>query len=203
VGTPRARRTEPYSPEEIAAAAAIAAALLDGSATPAAIAAILAPLLPAGIPSGSVDVPGLSRIVLRDPPEGPTPEGSGGGGLEDLARTENLLHRGFYGVAALRRLADGGSLAAEGKLFGMHQEANEARLKGARLNDAAAEKWGNLLGWHHAGTARTHRPGHEAADGKNFDVTRQPPASTGAWPAMLPFCDCTPRAPYPNGRLLN
>jgi hypothetical protein len=197
------REQQGYSPAEEAAAAAIAGLFL-GAATVsiAAVAAILVPLAPTSVSSDAVvdAAENVAKMVLRDPPD---VSGSGRGPAEDRAIVENLLHRGFYGVAAFRRLLSGKPLEDEGRFFDMHQQANDTRLKGARVNDAAADRWGSLLGWHHHGTARTHRPGHVDADRKNYDLTRLPPISTGGWPGTLPGCDCSPAAPYPGAPLLN
>ena len=171
------------------------------------VTALLATLVPASLPAAlraSVSA-SVATFVLRGNPK---PSGSSGAVL--AARRENLLRRGRYAIEAVKRLS-GAVLADEDGLsealsrervhFRRHLLASETRLWGARLNEAAASRWGPVLGWRHKGTSATHRPAHEKADGSNYLIDR-PPRSTGGLPATLPHCDCLPGPPIRGARLL-
>lgn len=195
-----------YTEQEILVAALVAQAVAEG-ASAGTVAALLAPLLVATASTEGVALMAARLALGEDPPEPARPSA---GEAERRAALDNLLFRAFYAVSALKRLAAAGTegpdslafaLARERVHAGAHVRASEARIRGARLNDAAAEKWGDTLGWAHTKVAQTHRPEHEAAHGKNFSVSN-PPLSTGGLPATLPGCDCVPRAPYPGAEMV-
>lgn len=198
--------------EEIAAAIAL---ILAGQVVPevgvvAAIAALLT-LLP-GIPEaddtegteGSVSR-SVARLVVRD-----TPATSRRSGAEVRTSVSNLSYRAHYAIEAVKRVAErvrsGESIAeafqGERRFYTQHLEANRRRVSAARMNDAAAERWGPVLSWNDTGRAKTHRPAHLAASGANFDL-RSPPAATGfKLPGEEPNCDCVAGPPIQGARLL-
>jgi hypothetical protein len=173
--------------------------VLPPSTTPlAAISALLLLLPGLSGASGASVANAAARLVALDPPA--LPEEAG---VLRAATLSNLSHRGHYAVAAFRRLA--GSVARgddlrqarrkEARFFAQHREAERMRTAGARLNDAAAERWGPILSWNDTGKAKTHRPSHLAADGKNYDVRRPPRSTGGILPGQAPNCDCVPGPP--------
>lgn len=126
------------------------------------------------------------------------------------ALTNNSGYQALYAIAAVRRIAravEGGddlgdALSREKHNHDLHVNAIETRNRGAKLNVAAAERFGNVLNWNHTGTARTHRHPHVAADGKNYNIF-EPPASTDYMlPGMEPNCDCVPAAPVQGAGVL-
>ncbi|MCL6437224.1 MAG: hypothetical protein K6T51_01325 [Rubrobacteraceae bacterium] len=162
----------------------------------AALAALLAMLAPA---LSSDDAGFLAHLILKRPPKILRETQWG---VQKRTYEQNLAYRAHYAAAAARRLASGESdRAREERFFAQHLAAEEARVKSARMAEAAADRWGPLLGWIHTNTAKTHRPSHIAADGANFDV-RYPPVSTGGLPGTLPHCDCIAGPPTPGARML-
>jgi hypothetical protein len=197
--------------------AAEIAALIAAGSTPSAIALVLLPLLPAALlrtpdlAAGAAE--SAAGLVLVNPPE--TPARSEG--ARSAAAVENLIYRGFYAIAAARRLGsallgDPGDIPATERLrealkkeaghLGAHREASERRRKAAAMVDGAAALYGPVLSWNHGAPERP-RPNHAAADGFNFRADRSPPAFTGAYPGALPGCTCLPGPPRPGARLLN
>lgn len=190
-------------------AAAIALILMGEASVPdsedaiAALLALLAPTFLAPALRG-----GLSRetasLVLRDPLPPP-----GGGNVLLAASRAEFTYRAAYGLAALGRLVEtvigGQGLSAwrksEAGYFTAHMDASETRLAGARLNDAAASRYGNVLSWNHGPNGPNDRPHHANAHGANFDATR-PPKETQGLPSMLPHCNCSPGPPRRGARML-
>lgn len=125
-----------------------------------------------------------------------------------MPRVENLIHRAHFAIEATRRVTQrviGGrgvaqSVRMEARNFAMHLQANRRRDAAFKMVEAAAELHGNILGWQH-GDPREPRPAHLAADGKNF-IRGRVPASTGAYPGVLPGCTCSVVAPFDNGETL-
>lgn len=202
------RQRQPQQPSEVpqqqppgasaAAAAEIAALLLAGGATTTSVAAILLPFAAGGMAVADA-INRIAEMVLEDPPI----FSSQAGQLERRASLENLLLRGFYGIAATRRLAVsedlGKALDKERGYFARHNEARQRNLEGARQADGARNLYGDLVSWNHGATRTPEepRPNHVAADGKNWDMRRGIPVSTGALPGTLPHCTCAfgpPRA---------
>jgi hypothetical protein len=196
------------SEEEVAAA--IAAILAGQLALPAGVTLLAAittllgalPDAPDG-PVTAATARAAARLVLEDPPKPP-----GRSEALRVAYADNLLYRAWYGVNAAKRLAasvsEGDDLRAalskELAHYHRHREANAARTAGAKLNAAAAERWGPVLSWNHSGKEH-FRPHHKAADGKNYRVDR-PPVSTEGLPGTLLHCGCAPGPPKPNGEML-
>lgn len=108
--------------------------------------------------------------------------------------------RAMYILAAVRRLGRGGSAKAERTLFKAHLAAEKRRYEAARAVDAAAAKWGPVLGWWSERDDRT-TPACFAAHGANFSALR-PPAI--GWPGTIHAgqCRCKPVAPWPGGDML-
>jgi hypothetical protein len=197
---------EDSAEEGIAAAIALIlagqATLPDGMAPAAAIALLLARL------PGLLEE-GVSAAVaaLVTGPQIPKPTGSA---AILAARASNISYRAHYAIGAAKRVAagvgEGKSIAeavrAERKYLRQHLEASRTRLAGARLNEAAAERWGPILSWNHTGRTETHRPSHVAADGANYRMGSAPAATGGMLPGQAPNCDCIPGPPIPNGRML-
>lgn len=202
----RAQQPPPQQPEgnaDAVAAAAIAALILAPQPlTVPVMATALLPVMPGWIlalPELAADVAeGAAALTLADPPS----LLPGAGELELRASLENLLLRGFYAIAAVRRLSAAvrgpsgtprerlsRALTAERRHLAAHMEARAKNLEGARSMDRARELYGNVLSWNHGETRTPSDPrlDHVGADGKNFDVTRGPPVSTGAWPGVLPL----------------
>lgn len=204
---PRAQQQPPQQPEgnaDAVAAAAIAALILAPQPlTVPVMATALLPVMPGWIlalPELAADVAeGAAALTLADPPS----LLPGAGELELRASLENLLLRGFYAIAAVRRLAQAvrdpsgtparerlsKALTAERRHLTAHIDARAKNLEGARKTDRARELYGDVLSWNHGETRTPSDPrlDHVSADGKNFDVTRGPPVSTGAWPGVLPL----------------
>lgn len=109
--------------------------------------------------------------------------------------------RAMYVLAASRRLASGGTVDAERRLYGAHQAAESRRHQAAGRVDAAAAKHGPILGWWSERDDRT-TPACFAAHGANFSA-QHPPAI--GWPGTIHagFCRCKPVAPWPQGDFLD
>ncbi len=191
-------------------AAAIAAILIArGVGMVAAIAAEIARLLPASLAGAlraslSLDV---AEVVVADPVEPPRGvNGNVGAYMEEVA------YRAMYGVKAAQRLggaaisgeqgALGRAWEREGNLYRRHREAQDRRQRGRALNEAAADRFGPILSWRHTGEAKTHRPAHVRANGKNYDVRNPPRATDGMLPGQAPSCDCIPGPPIRGARIL-
>lgn len=127
----------------------------------------------------------------------------------------NLMRRAQFVVTAARRIAAalrlarsrgellGSALASavslEKRYYGQHLQAIIQRMQAASRADAAADKYGDLLGWY---TIRDSRTSAEclAADGKNFRVTSMP--LIGFPGAVHPGCRCYPGPPHTGARIL-
>lgn len=205
------------SPTEEERAAAIAA-LLGGIVTVqtvealvSAIASLLARL--PGLPSEASDLgDDVTRRVARLVVEGRQ------GLREDMdspreasatlrhTHIDNLIHRAHYAINATKRVVTAEDVrkgfTVERRFFLQHREAERVRTAGAKLNEAAAERWGPILSWNDTGKAKTHRPSHLAADGKNYDVRRPPTSTGGVLPGQALHCDCVPGPPKQNAEVL-
>lgn len=123
---------------------------------------------------------------------------------------EELTYRGLYTLSAARRLGSAvlkpetrekerakalkSALDSEKRNFGRHLDSAKQRERGRERMRDARRRYGDVLSWHHLGTAKTHRPSHLKAAGKNFHADRVPKL-TGVFPGMKPGCDCVPGAP--------
>lgn len=180
--------------------------LPEGTTLAAAVAALL--LMLPDAPEAPVAEPvaeAVAGLVVRDQP--PIPDAPV---ATQKAYRQNVAFRAHYAVNAVRRVAVdvvGGrslaeSIAAERSNWQAHLDASETRLTGARLNDAAAERWGPELGWYDTGRATTHTHEHQMASGNNYRVDIPPKETDGYLPAQRYKCDCVPGPPHENGRLL-
>lgn len=197
-----------HSEEEIAAAIALVladdASVLPAGVTPLAAISALLGLLP-GAPEDSVR-DAAARLIVED-----TRPDIGETGTLRRAHMINLVYSAHYVINAMRRLgtkvSEGESLhkalVNEGRYLQQHRQANEARVAGARINAAAVERWGPILGWHHTNKASTHRPSHVKADGANYRPDSPPRSTEGMLPGMALHCDCVPGPPKPNARILD
>lgn len=209
-------RKSSYSPREVAAASAIATLFAGGStaATVSSIASILLPLVPSSLVSRPDDAASVVELVARQTVQQP-PDASRvaiAGPIERAMTTERLLYRGFYAVAALRRVSKGAlggpdelrqAVRRERGYFLGHREQSDRRVVGGRSVDAARELYGVELGWYHLNPTMDPRPHHLRAHGKNFraDVL-VPPISTGAWPGVENNCGCVAGPPHVDGELM-
>lgn len=131
------------------------------------------------------------------------------GKAERATRLENVLRRAYYAIAATKRIGGatlGGkplteATKAERPHLQAHRRAGKERLAGAKMNDAASERWGDVLSWHHGPVTHASRHNHVAASGKNYRVSK-PPTSTEGLPGTLPGCGCTPSSPMPGAPLI-
>lgn len=207
--TPQAKPRQPQNSPSEATEAEIAAAIaliLAGQvvvvSAVGAIAALLA-LIP-DLPEDDVSTP-VARMVSRIGRDTPN-------ALEGnlRANASNLSYRAHYAIEATKRIAGKvkngdalrDALSAERTYLRQHLEASEVRTNGAALNEAAARRFGPLLGWVHTGRTHTHRPSHVAANGANYRIDRPPQATEGMLPGQALHCDCVPGPPFPNGRML-
>lgn len=205
---------EGYSAQERATAAEIAAMLLAG-ATVSSVALALVELLPVGLAgddglAGDV-LEGVARRVLIGLPD----ESNFGsvGPVEQSARTERLVRRGFYAVAALRRVAGaalrGGpsglskQLSLERSYLSGHVRQGDRLVEGARQIDVVRDLYGDVAGWYHLNPTLDPRPHHLRAHGKNFRIDGLlPPIETGAWPATELYCGCVAGPPHRDAELM-
>jgi hypothetical protein len=211
-------RANSYTPEEQRVAAEIAGLLLAGGgvAAASAVAPLLLPLLPTALlanPTLSADVTAATaRQVVAGPIGAPRPGEGPLGLLERTSMAEALLYRGFYAVAALRRIVAGAldspeamraAVDLETHYFAAHTEARHKWITGARQTDSARDMYGVVVGWYHLNPTEDPRPDHMEAHGNNFraDVPT-PPASTGVWPGVLLHCGCVAGPPWRDGNLL-
>lgn len=212
----RASSVKDYTPREIAAASAIAT-LFSGGTTTATVSSIASILLPL-VPKRLIGNPGLAanvvELVARQTVED-SPDASRiavAGPLERVAQTERLLYRGFYAVAALRRIA---TAALEGReeliaaarrergYFRGHVEQSNRRVVASRQVDSARELYGVVVGWYHLNPTLDPRPDHVEAGSKNFRADLfLPPVTTGVWPGVLNHCGCVAGPPHQDAELM-
>lgn len=204
--SPSEGKPRPTEAEIAAAIALILAGQVVVTSATGAIAALLA-LIP-GLPDlgeDDVSVP-VARMVSRIRAD--VPNASEG---QIRANASNLSYRAHYAIEAIKRIAGKvkneeplrDALRAERTYLRQHLEASEARTNGAALNEAAARRFGPVLGWVHTGRTHTHRPSHVAANGANYRIERPPAATEGMLPGQALHCDCVPGPPFPNGRMLS
>lgn len=208
----QAQAQQQQSSLESQIAAAIALVLAGRAAPdvePAVVIASLLRLLPR-VPETDEDgtvTSTVARLVVRHRPrlvERPAASAA------RRASTQNLSYRAHYAIEADKRVAErvfsgegvAGALEGERRHFLQHLEANRARSAGAKLNDAAAERWGPLLSWNHPGKTDTHRPSHVAANGANYRIDAPPVSTDGLLPGMALHCECVPGPPIQGARLL-
>lgn len=202
--------------------AAIAALLLTAP-KPGELAAALLALLPAGLlarfPSlGAQAALTAARLVLSTVD---VPEPANRRSRERTATTGETLgivaggdSRGeavfsaLYGVNAARRLFRGredfaAALDQERGYLALHRQAKERRVKAQRVADAMVDLYETtVFGWLH-GDPKEPRLNHVAASGKNLDLSKPIPISTGALPGALPHCTCSLVPAFSNATLLD
>jgi len=153
--------------------------------------------------------------VLSMVTEKPHPVAGAGGQASAQVSRLNAARRAQYVLAATRRVltavkeagAKGGSpgtalrdaLATERGYYQLHLAAMANRAAAAAETDAAAAKYGDLLGWKSVLDSRTSAE-CRAAHGKNYLASRMP--DIGFPGAVHPSCRCLPSAPWPGGKLL-
>lgn len=152
-------------------------------------------LVPLGFPAAAVGQ--ATALILELPP--PDVDVSPETAAHAMARTA-AARRAMYLLEAVRRLASGGSLADEKRFFDLHRKAEKARREAAKQVDAAAAKFGPVLGWRAVMDSRT-TPECKAAHGHNFRAA-VPPAI--GYPGTLHAgnCRCLPGAPFPGAKML-
>lgn len=176
-----------------------------------AIAALLLMLAPAALAatlaaSASLEV---AALMLLDPPKP-----SRAGAAQIAASRDEWLYRAWYGINAFKRVAGallrgggepfgerlGKAMRAERRYFDAHRLAGKRRMSAARLADAAAERYGPILGWH-AMLDEDTTPECREAHGKNFDV-RNPPAIGLPGTLHGGRCRCSAGAPFQGAEML-
>lgn len=207
-------RRPTYTQLEQDKAAEVAGLLLVGAST-GEIALSLVELLPVSLASDAVlagDVLEAATLLVRTLL--PDESGFGGAGrVEQAARTERLVRRGFYAVVALRRLARaaqrGGpqelsaQITLERSYLTYHVEEGERLVEGARKVDLVRELYGGIAGWYHLNPTDDPRPHHIKAHGKNFRVDIiAPPVETTSWPGTERYCGCEAGPPHRGGEVM-
>lgn len=192
----RLRRRPPSDQDLLAAMVVI---LLAGLALPEIGRRLTLLLAPLGIPPAAIvsllTIVGEEGTQMAVPP--PAPDAPAIGTMQRSA----VGRRAMYLLAASRRLAAGGSTAAERALYGAHLAAEERRHEAAARVDAAAKRWGPVLGWWSERDDRTTAL-CRAAHGTNFSALA-PPAGVG-WPGTIHAgqCRCKPVAPWSQAQML-
>lgn len=114
---------------------------------------------------------------------------------------EEALKRGWFAVNAIKRLAKSENpreqLKTERVYFDAHKKAQAKRKAVSDQIDAAAARYGPVLGWRAQMDPRTTAECRQA-NGKNFRADRRP--SIGYPGTVHPNCRCEITAPYPNAR---
>lgn len=191
--TPAEQQTEPQT--ETVLLIAIVILLLANLPRPQLGARLSALLAPVGLPPASIVA--LLLLIGNEPHH--TPPDSTTPALHAMQRTA-ATRRARYILAAARRLATGEPIAAERRLFNAHLAAERRRQDAARAVDAAAARYGPILGWNSEKDERT-TPACREAHGQNF-LAAKPPAI--GWPGTLHGgnCRCIPVAPWSQALLL-
>lgn len=114
-----------------------------------------------------------------------------------ISRGEEALKRGWFAVNSLKRLiaADDrrAQLGSEKRYFKAHTDAQAKRKAISGQVDAAAERYGPVLGWRAQMDERTTSE-CRSANGRNFRADRRP---TIGYPGTVhPHCRCEITAPY-------
>lgn len=207
---------EPQAPPEESAFVEVVAGLLvvgaSVAATQAAVAAAMAPLALTGKAVGGAVVlaarealrgfprPFGDGVVPRMPTRAPTTAG-------EVTRRRERYYRAAYVVNAAKRVHRGMrsgqsvqvALRAELVNWKRHLEAVQNRRERATQVDAAAARFGALLGWGAVMDARTSADCRQA-NGKNFNAGTKP--AIGYPGTVHPHCRCVPRAPWEGGAML-
>lgn len=180
------------------------------------VAALITDILSGTVSSGMTPAQAIS-FVLGELEPTPLPEvrvtvaalTADAASLPGVAYPGNAAYGGFYAVRAAHRIGQGlqgGTLSdavlAERHNFLRHADAQLTRSLGWDVNRSMAERHGNVLSWHHLNIAKTHRPSHVLADGRNYRVDTFPRTTFGALPGMEPNCDCVPGPPIAGAPLL-
>lgn len=122
-----------------------------------------------------------------------------------ISRGEEALKRGWFAVNALKRLAKAedkrAQMQSERRYFKAHQDAQARRRVVSEQVDAAANRYGPLLGWRAQMDERTTGECRNA-NGRNFRADHRP--AIGYPGTVHPHCRCEITAPYdaPKGRNL-
>ncbi len=191
-------RREPEPPADQHVVIAIVLLLLSGLTLEHFMHRLSLLLAPLGIsPLAVVALIGLLRAEGGLTVPAPTP----GLGASKAMQRGMISRRAMYMLAAARRLTEGASIAAERRLFRAHLAAERRRKGAAERVEAAAAKYGPVLGWWSQRDERT-TPACFAAHGSNFSALH-PPAM--GWPGTIHAgnCRCKPVAPWPQGDFLD
>lgn len=177
--------------------AVIAGALAIGAAVNT-TAATLAPIV--GVPLGTLAM--ILKIAMsKSVKYGPSPDTGVPSAATESARLEPY-YRAQYVLAASRRaqvaIKQGGvsvdeAAETERRYFGQHLEAVLNRAKAAGKVDAAAKRYGDVIGWYARLDNRTS-PECRAANGKNFNASVRP--AIGYPGAVHTHCRCRPGKPH-------
>lgn len=217
---PQAQQPPPQQPadalDDTALAVAIAA-LLAGTAVTAAYAGSVAgmlALLKARFALSSAALQALGAVLSMVTEQPPTVSGGTGAASSATSRV-NAARRAQYVIAASKRVlgaarearAKGASvpgavaeaLATERRYYLMHLAAMKNRANAAAMTDAAAAKYGDLLGWKAKMDNRTSAE-CRIANGQNYYASSIP--DIGVPGAVHLSCRCRPVRPWPGGKLL-
>jgi hypothetical protein len=154
-------------------------------------------LAPLGIPAAAT----LGLLTLLGPGGLAVPAPSRPGGALAMMERGMVARRAMYLLAGARRMAGEITPAAERALYGAHLRAEKRRLDAARRIDAAAARWGPVLGWVSRRDERTTAE-CKTAHGGNFSALRPP---TIGWPGTLHAgnCRCLPGPPWSEAAMLS
>lgn len=174
--------------------AALVVILLSGLTLDSLVRHVAALLIPLGYPVQAI-AGAVGLVSADDSFDLPGPDSA-----TNVIRRGEVVRRANYLLAAVRRLAGGGSLADERKFLRLHRGAERARRRAAAEVDRAARQFGPLLGWHALMDDRT-TPECKAAHGRNFQATI-PPAI--GYPGTLHGgnCRCKPGRPFRGAAML-
>lgn len=121
---------------------------------------------------------------------------------------DESVYTALYAIRAAQRLFKGredfaAALDQERGYLALHRQAKERRVKAQRVADAMVDLYETtVFGWLH-GDPKEPRLNHVAASGKNLDLSKPIPISTGALPGALPHCTCSLVPAFSNATLLD
>lgn len=194
MSSPAADPQQQEAPSEEAALALIVLALLASGTAAQMAGQMLEVLSSLGIPAeASADA--LALILphrLELPESNRTPKGA--------AQRGEFALRARYILNAARRLAGGGTLAAERRYLAQHIAARKARGEAAEQVQDMVSRVGPVVGWYAVLDSRTD-PVCRLAHGTNFDA--RVPSPIG-YPGSLHggACRCRAGRPHPRGAAL-
>lgn len=195
---PQSVQTQQGQLTQQAALGALTVALLSGLSAAQLGNVAEALLTPFGLSAVAIrQVVGLTAAHALDLPQTVAP----GSAAEQMARLAAPHHATYLFNAAKRLTADPGSLATERRYFTQHLAAARGRREAATKTDAAALRFGALLGWHTQGDGLVEVECRRL-ESTNFTIA-DPPRVHGV--LVLPgtlhggTCRCFAGPPHPAG----